>query len=275
MTARKTIFGLCALCALLVSAFAAQSAMAVTQTGVTCTNTGTPLNNDRFNAEHCKAADKGSGAFFHAAWTAENTEGTAANFLTGSEREVFELEFVAGGLGVTISAKKVMSNHTLKNGLAGAEMFVEGKTNVIVFEEVTVTNRNCEVFGIQPGTGIKTLEKVETRPVEGSTLGQANGVVVFKPQAGVATPFAEFELTGAMCPPALVGLYPVFGQVFSDPAEGATLPFSFATVTGQPAPKLRIKNAATGPIAGVKGRITFKGGPVGSAESTWRPISIT
>jgi hypothetical protein len=278
MTARKAVFGLCAVCALLISAFAAQSAMAVTQTGITCTNTGTPLNNDRFTKEHCKEGDKGGGEFFHAAWTAggvevQNTEGTAANFLTGEEREVFEFEMTIGGLQVILSAKKVMSNHTLKNGLAGAEMFLEGKTNLIVFEGVTVTNRNCEVWGIPPGGGASTPEKVETQPVEGSTLGQAKGVVLFKPQVGAK--FAEFEIKGVNCPQALRGLYPVFGQVFSDPAEGATLPFSFGTVTGQPEPKLRVKNAAAGPIAGVQGRITFRDGPVGSAESTWRPISIT
>jgi hypothetical protein len=86
---------------------------------------------------------------------------------------------------------------------------------------------------------------------------------------------AEFELTGASCPEALKGLYPIFGSILSDASEGVTLPFRHATVTGEAAPKLRLKNAATGPLAGFAGKFTIKTGAPGSATSGWLPLSPT
>jgi hypothetical protein len=182
---------------------------------------------------------------------------------------------VIGGLSTVIEATDVTSTSTIEN-LTNTDglMYVTGKTNTIEFTGVTVTNRSCEFFGIQPGTGTKQANKVETQPLDGSTKEQALGVVKFEPQTAGGK-LAEFELTGASCPEALKGLYPVFGSVLSDAAEGATLPLKHTTVTGEPAPKLRLKNATTGPIAGLAGKFTIKTGVPGSATTGWNPLSLT
>jgi hypothetical protein len=122
-----------------------------------------------------------------------------------------------------------------------------------------VTNRSCTFTGVNPG-GTETVGSVKTQPIKGSTAGQAKGVVKFEAQAGSTAKLAEFKLGGASCPAALVGTYPVFGTVLSNVAEGATWPIAHETVTGEPAPKLRLKNATSGPVAGLAGKITPSAG---------------
>jgi hypothetical protein len=282
MTARKAVFGLCALCAMLFSAFAAQSAMAVSQTGVTCASTGTPINSDRFLKEHCKESDKNAaGTFYHVAWGKTKTKGDLTNTTTKvgevDEKEPGFLKATIGGLSTIIEAKTVEAEGFIENLTTTpetGEMYITGTTSAIKFKEVSVTNRPCEFVGINPG-GSKTAGSVETQAIMASTKGQAKGVALFEPEAGPKAKFAEFELKGASCPEALKGTYPVFGTVLSGAAEGATLPLLHETVTGEPAPKLRLKNAEEGPVAGLAGKVTIKAGEEGTATSTWKPITVT
>jgi hypothetical protein len=262
MTARKAIFGLCAVCAMLFSAFAAQSAMAVSQTAVTCKK-GSGAG---FSDEHCKIAVGSGASFVHEAFVGE-TGGTLTNATTGGAKEPFYLRATIGGLEVIIEAKTVAASGTVMNGESGSEMFAEGKASTIKFSEVSVVNRSCEFVGRNPDES-ETTGSVETQPIKGSTKGQAKGVVLFEPQAGSTTKFAEFTLLGAKCPLALLGTYPVYGTVLSNAAEGATLPIKHGTVTSEAAPKLRLKNAEEGPIAGVEGKLTFSAGAP-------NPISVT
>jgi hypothetical protein len=258
MTARKTIIGLCSLCAMLFSAFAAQSAMAVSQTAVKCAAVGSGAT---FSDEHCIFAGSGSG-FKHEAFTGK-INAALTNFTTVGREPVF-LESVVGGLNTILEAKKVEGTGTVENAEAGlfSEMYAEGLAETLTFSEVLVTNRSCFIFGITPGTGAKTLSTINTQPIRGTTKGQATGKIKFEPQTAGGK-FAEFELTGAFCPEALKGLYPVFGTFISQKTEGATTPIAHNPITE--AKSLRLKNAVTGPVAGLAGRVTINSSGTGLA----------
>jgi hypothetical protein len=270
MRARTTVIGLGAL---LFSAFAAQSAMAVSQTAVTCTTTGSQVGTEKFSDEHCKTKNGTTGPVYHVAFS-EKTEFEGTNNTTGGEREPTFVRATIGGLETIVEAKSMTTSGTIENGLSETEMVATGNSSTIKFSEISVTNRTCEFVGINPG-GSETVGSLETQPIVGTTKGQAVGVVKFEPQAGSSAKFAEFKLSGASCPVALTGAYPVFGTILSNASEGATRPISHNTVTGEPAPKLRLKNAVSGPVAGLSGKFTTRGGPVGSEKSTWRPLSVT
>jgi hypothetical protein len=257
MTARKAIFGLCAVCAMLFSAIAAQGAMAESQTAYKCAAVASGAT---FSDAHCKTAASGSG-FKHEEFSG-SIAAALTNVTTGTEREAGFLESVVGGLNTILEAKKVEGTGTVANAVSGTEMYAEGLAETLTFSEVTVTNRACEIFGITPGTGVKTLGTVKTQPIRGTTKGQALGVIKFEPQTAGGK-FAEFELTGASCPEALKGLYPVFGTFLSQKTEGATTPVNAAKVTE--AKTLRLKNATTGPVAGLGGKVTINSSGTGLA----------
>jgi hypothetical protein len=258
MRARKTILSLCSLCALLIGAIAAQGAMAASQTAVRC---ATVASGATFSDAHCKTAKAGGEGFKHEAFTG-SVSATLTDLKTGTEREPGTLESVVGGLNTILEAKKVEGTGTVANAEASGEMYAEGLAETLTFSEVTVTNRECEIFGITPVTGAKTKGIVKTQPIRGTTKGQAAGLVKFEPQTAGGK-FAEFELTGAACPEPLKGLYPVFGTLLSLKTEGATTPINGAEVTA--AKTLRLKNATTGPIAGLAGRVTINSGGTGLA----------
>jgi hypothetical protein len=253
------------------SACAAQGAGAVGQRWYTCWTEGVQSGTQKFSDNHCK--EKSSGPFYHIDWSGM-TIGEATNETTAGAREPAILKVTIGGLPTIIEAKKVSASAMFENLEAGGEQYAEMTAETIVFEEVTVTNRACEFIGINPG-GSKTIGKVETQPIRGSTKGQATTVVKFEPQAGPSSKWAEFELAGASCPAALKGAYPVFGTVVSNASEGATIVVSHETVTGEPAPKLRLKSATEGPVVGLAGKITDRAGATGTLTPTWRALTLT
>jgi hypothetical protein len=282
MTARKAIFGLCAVCAMLFSAFAAQSAMAVSQTAVTCkSGSGTQIpGSNKFSDEHCKTVNSG-GSFYHEAFT-EETTGELTNETTAGEREPGRLKATVGGVEVIIKAKKIFAQGFLKNSkTAGGEMFATGLTEKsestpnggILFTEVEVEEKPCTFTGLNPG-GTKTVGSVETFPIHASTENEPFGFVKFTP-AEEGGKFAEFELSGEKCPEAIRGKYPVFGVVTAGPSEGATLNLVHNTITEQTGTKLRLKNATTGPIAGLAGKVTIRAGKIGTTTPNWKPIALT
>jgi hypothetical protein len=273
MNARTAIAGSCAACALLFAAFATQSAVAASQTAVTCATTGTQIaGTEKFADAHCKTKNGTTGPNYHVAFI-EETEGELINETTEGGREPFFIKTTLGGVETVFEAKKVLGKGTINNGETGGEMYAEANVSRIVFEEVTA-NRNCEFIGVNPG-GSETVGKMETQPIRVTTKGQASGVVRLEPQAGSTAKFGEYKLAGASCPEAFRGTYPFFGTVLSNASEGATIPISHSTVTGEPAPKLRIKNAATGVVMGVAGVFTMRGGKIPSTTAEWNPISLT
>jgi hypothetical protein len=257
-TGRGTTIGLCLLCALFVSAFAAQAASAVSQTAVECTESGTPVNSDRFADAHCKTLGVG-GAFFHAAIPANTSIPIeATNTTTGGASEPAVLKANVAGVAFSIEFTEfTLNGGTLENKEAGGEMYAEGLATAIHLANAAMTSPSpsCVVSGVPPGGGPNTPGTILTQPVRATTKGQAQGVVRFEPQT--PNKLAEFTITGgALCPAAVQGSYPIFGTVTSSKAEGATIPFLHNTVTATKS--LRLKNATEGPVAGLASKITIK-----------------
>jgi hypothetical protein len=266
MTSRRTISGICLLCALIASALAAQAASAVSQTAVECTSTGTPLNSDRFADAHCKTKEAGKPNFHAATPFATKTATEGTNITTGVAWEPAVLKSFIMGTDITIEAQVVTfaKKFTLENNEAGGEMYAEGLSQELHIANVTTPIPNCGVAGMPPGGGADTPGTIQSWPIRATTKGQPEGVVKFEPQTG--NQLAEFTFTGASC--GLAGVpWPVYGSITSDKTEGATIPFSHSTVTGTKS--LRLKNPTTGPVAGLTARVTIK------KESDGTPIALT
>ena len=269
MIDRKSILGICILCALMLGVIVAQSAQAVPgATFVTCEKVAKAAN--QFTDAHCK--EKGEGEFKHVEF-APNTTTTATinNNVTGAEVSPLELKATVASLGVALTAKKATAHTTLENKENATEMWGEGKTikkeagssEGVVFEEATA-NLGCTVTGLPGGVG-----KVETQPVSATTKG-AGTMATFTPTVG--TKIAEFELSGAGCPEFVKAKYPIFGSV-TCVIVGATCVFTHTEVTGTKT--LRLKNATEGPVAGLSGSITIKAKDKSNEATGEWPISAT
>jgi len=260
MSGRRAIVGFCMLCALLVSAFAAQSASAVTKgtTAHTCT-TETPFTEgkNKFSDAHCTVV-AGNGTFGHKEIPANTTTHTTLGNektnagTTGPTPGI--LKATVATIPIELEAQEVMStgawfeNRTEPNG----EHYSLGE-GVIDFKKVKVNNpANCKVE--QAGSG---AEEIRTTQLIAHTKGQEEPMFLkFEPKAGEATPFAEFEIVnnGGVC--AAAQKVKIVGSVKCRP-NGATCEFEHEDVTTQG--KLRFGSAA-GPKAGLKGKITITAG---------------
>ena len=262
MNVRRTAIGLSLLCALAVSAFAAEYAGAG-QTAYVCRVpvAGDEPVGEKFSDAHCKTPD-GSGTLRHVTiGVTQPVPVTVINSTTGSETSPAILQAVVGGLNTIIEAKKVSGSGTLENHTTIpfiGTMYFTLNLSKLTFEEVSVTNRKCTFTGIPGGVG-----KVETEPITATSLEQEDSVK-FGPTTG--SKFAEFELSGAECPAALKGKYPLFGSFKTNSTSGATATSTQATVTGEKT--LRLKNATEGPVAGLQSTITFR-------NSAGEPIAFT
>ena len=262
MTGRKSIVGLCTLCALMLSVFAAQSASAAGTTAVTCEKVEKGTGD--FSDAHCKEAG-GSKEYKHVTFAPNTaTQVTGSNTTTGEVRSIWVLKTTIAGLGVVLQAKKVTGGiATVENKESATEMWAEGSGEKIVFEEVTA-NLGCFFTGLPGGAG-----KVETRALRGTTKGQGMSLK-YEPEVGNF--FAEFELSGAECPAALKGKYPVFGSVNGVP-NGSTTVFSHAEITA--AKSLRLKNAFEGPTVGLDGSTTTLAKDAGNEKTGEWPLAVT
>jgi len=241
MTGRRATIGIWMVCALAISAFAAQSASAAGTTAVTCVAGG---GSNDFSENHCKTAQAGGG-FGHVAIT----EQTSIK-LAGGESS---LRLAFSGINVEFKSMSLSGTGTLENSLVGGEHVTSGK-GVITYEGVTVkapSGKGCAMAG----------EQVVTRELAATTAGQGMGLK-FTPAEGEM--FAEFELVGCGPTEALKGLngrYIVTGSVIGTP-EGATTKFTHAGTTAQATLKLRGQNA------GITGALEIEG-------ATGTPIAAT
>lgn len=257
MTGHRSVAGLCLLCALFLSALAAQSASAATNgtTAFTCKNEGP---GHAFSKAHCTAADAVGGEYEHVAipeGTTTQVVGTAGT--TEGGKEVTKLKSVFAGVSLEIQAKGLDLEGTLTNSKAeSGEHFVHGEGKVI-YTEATVT------APAKPGCKVKG-EKVETKQVSSTSAGQGDALK-FTPTSGET--FTEFELEGCF-PTALNGVYKVTGSVKGVP-DGATIKFGHTETTTQGTLSLR------GQKAGVEGSITMNGRTPFSEETVYTPLSVT
>lgn len=260
MNKRTALTGLCLLCALVASATAAATASALNTKVYTCEE----VPEGSFEDAHCKSlVPPGDGHFEHVQ-VPKGTKTAAGinNTTTGVERFPASLKATVAGLSVTLEAKKVSATGTVENVEEGGEEFARGETEKIVLEEVT-SSQPCAVTGIPGGAG-----KVETLAIKVTTKG-VGMALKFEPASG--TKLAEFELSGASCPEALKGKYPVVGTLSGVP-NGATTVFTHNSATE--AKGLRLKSAA-GPIAGLDASITWRGTDPSNPKTGEWPLATT
>ncbi|HEX5608672.1 MAG TPA: hypothetical protein VFX45_01110 [Solirubrobacterales bacterium] len=247
MNGRRAVVGLCMLCALLVSAFAAQSASAVGTTAYTCATTGTATGT-KFSDAHCKTSNA-AGEFRHVAIAnGTSTELTGSNETTGGAKSNTLLKATIAGSAFTLTSTTTSGSGTMTNSESGGEMIASG-TGTITYTGVTASG-GCKVFTDDPVTGTKGEEGViHTETLKASTAGQGDALK-FEPNTG--TVFARFILEGCTNT-GINGTYTVTGSVKTTSIEGATSNFTHAGTTEQNTLKLN------GTIkAGIEGVLTLK-----------------
>lgn len=276
MTGRKAIVGLCMLCALVLSAFAAQSASAATlgTTVFTCkepTGTDVPVGPAFKVNSHCKETDKETGGKFRHVEVPENTttEITGTTVNTAGESTPSILKSVQSGIEEELQSKLA---HILpevggvKSWITNAKDPVTGEHYVhgelwVQFTEVSVAKpaeKGCKVKG----------GEVTTKKLKFTSKGQKAGEMMFiKFEPVEGTLFAEFTVEGCSIG-ALNGNYEVKGSVRGEP-DGATLNFSHPTVTTENTLSLR------GQKAGFESSTTVKATDIAKGDAVDTALSVT
>ncbi|HEX6666546.1 MAG TPA: hypothetical protein VF081_08140 [Solirubrobacterales bacterium] len=275
MNGRRAIVGLCMLCALLVSAFAAQSASAITgTTAFTCVKGG---GDKSLRGEHCLTTGTAEQNYGHVAITEnETTELTGTNAKTESEtstHSIARLRVTIAGVPLELSATGVSGSGWMENkkDSGTGEHYTEGE-GTITFTEVKVTKpegRGCKATTHkEDGSGVEegTEGIVHTRSLRATTKGQGD---FLKFTAADNGNFANFWVTceeGKKIP-AIEGTWSVSGSVKGVP-KGATTGFTHTETTTQGT------LIAKGNKAGIEGQLTLSGRAKGSTGA-YTPLAAT
>jgi hypothetical protein len=270
MNGRKSLLGLCMLCALMVSAVAAQSAMAVSgTTGFTCVNDEV---NGTLSGPHCKDSG-GTGKYKHVEIEQDKTtEIKISNATTegGTSNQLFA-ETIAG-VPLELKATGLNGTGTQTNTLdiATGEHYIHG-TALLEYTGVTVVKpegKGCKVFTDDPVTKAKGVEGKIDAHLDFTTLGQGHSIK-FTPAAGTnGAPFAGFYVEcSPVKVPAIEGTFAVEGSVTCVPNRG-TIKCNHNEVTT--ANTLKGK----GVKAGYEGEVTVTG-RVKESGAEYTPLSVT
>lgn len=247
MTDRKTIVCFCMLCALAVSAVAAQGATALEVKGTTlftCKKGAGKV----FNDEHCKEATGGTGTFAHVAiGESTTTELSLSNETTASVTDPTIFKYGAGGFSVTVTATATTGSGTITNKKAASgEHYVHGEFT-LTHTGVTA-NHNCKVYTDIDAATMGEPGVIHTEPLTATTEGQGMALKI-QPKAGNV--LERFYLTECELP-SLNGTYSITGS-FNGVPNGATVNFSHAETT---AAKTLFSG---GTPVGIEGTLTLSG----------------
>ncbi|HEX6825868.1 MAG TPA: hypothetical protein VF077_06060 [Nitrospiraceae bacterium] len=270
MNGRRAIVGLCMLCALLVSAFAAQSASAVGTTAFTCTKDAP--TKDRFG-EHCLTS--GTPLEYGHKEIAQDTttelSGTNAKTLNNTtESSSGILKVTVGGIPLELKAATVTGSGWMENKKNGAgEHYAHGK-GTITFSGVTVVNppeRGCKVTtDNEPAPGTMGEEGVvHTRELTATTEGKGDFLTFRAADEGN---FANFFVTCEKKLEAVEGTWSCSGSVLGVP-NGATTEFTHTKTTEAPN-TLKCR----GSKAGIEGKLTLSGRAKGDTGA-YTPLAVT
>lgn len=238
MSGRRVIIGICMLCALLVSAFAAQTASA--KTAYTCVEQIEAKFD--FGDKHCKATTvpPHSGQYAHVAIT-QKTKITGDNILTGTERQNTKLKSVQAGVTLELQSTVLEGTGEMENKEEGGEMVAHG-TGTIEYKNVTVTAPAGKGCVVKSG-------EVKTNKLTATTKGAGENGLKFTPAEGEV--FAEFTVEGCSIA-ALNHVYTAKGSVIGT-IEGTTTKFTHEATTTQNTLSL------SGQKAGIDGSLTIHG----------------
>lgn len=262
MTGRKAIVGLCILCALAFSAFAAQSALAVKGTTLfTCKKEGPGHS---FTKAHCKSGDfsPGNGEYEHVTFAeGTTTEFTGTNAGNGSDTKttiLTKLKSVSSGVAIEFQAAEVhwvgwLTN--AKDAITG-EHYFHGRFKV-THKGVAVTapkEKGCKVKG----------GEIVSNELEATTAGKGDAVTI-SPVSGSAVESITVEGCSI---PALNKEYKLEGSI-NCPMDGSTIECTHANTTEQGTLTL------SGQKAGLEGTVTIVGRDPTLKETIYTPLSPT
>jgi hypothetical protein len=272
MTGRSAVIGVWMLSALLISALAAQTAVAI-PTGTTAFTCKSVASGAQFSDAHCKTGVGGGAGYAHTE-IAENTttEIGGNNQTTPGEKFVVmkfaatiagaPFEIQATGVGVSGKITNMVDSATNEHTANGAAVFNLGG--------VTVTkpvDPNCRVKTDKlPGKEVGAEGEIDSRLLRTTTASQGDALK-FEPNEG--TVLASFWVDG--CGNALLNkTYDLTGSFKSTSIiSGATVNFNHGEVTTQNTLKLG------GQKAGIDGTITLTGEDPEIVGDSSRPLSFT
>jgi hypothetical protein len=275
MNARKTIVGLCLLCALGLSAVAAQGAMAASNGTTLFTCLSKSPGGAGFSKEHCRTEDAVfTGAKYeHAAFSEETT--TRALYTsaktnpetTGNTSTVFK-ETIAG-VELELKAGLVTGEGSLTNKKdpTTGEHYFEG-TALLQDHEVAVlkpAGKGCKVFTDETATKTKGAEGAIDWHISFTSKGQGDRIR-FEPSTGGAFTSYFVECTTKI--PAIEGTWELTGA-FTCPMNGATIECTHADTTAQNGLK------GKGSKAGYEGKLTVSGKDELKGDPDYTPLSPT
>src|SRR3954451_1919864 len=263
MTGYRTTVGLCLLCAIVVSAVAAQSASALIggTTMYTCKKLGAGHN---FKKAHCKSADfsVGSGEYEHVTvpegTTTEFSTTNKKNGLTTESAIITKLKSTIAGIAFEIQGTEIAGFGTLTNtpGKPG-EHTVSG-VGTFFHNGLTVTapkEKGCKVKG----------GEIKTNPlrISRSSLEMELSIEPVEPEEAIE----KFEIEGCSVG-ALNGEYELKRSA-SATVDGSTLAFTDPHITEQGTLTPRSKKAA------IEGTTTISGKDAAAGDTEYTPLSFT
>lgn len=260
MTGRRSLIGLCLLCAFGVLAVAAQPAAAVKGTTMYTCKKVTP-GTGFFTKAHCKEADKGTGEFNHVAVAQDTpTEVRTTNAGNGTDTKtaiLTRLHTVVSGIELELQSSEGTGTGTLTNikDVASGEHIIAG-LGTLTHKAVKVAKPEVEGCKVKGG-------EIVSKELALTTQGQEMAMK-FAPASG--TVIETFELEG--CPEALNGKYELKGS-YKATFDGATLIFTRGATTEAGTLTLR------GKPAGVEGTTTIEGRDPTLKEVNYTPLSAT
>lgn len=265
-----TVAGLCMLSALLVGAFAAQSASAVTKgtTAFTCVTDAAGT----FKGDHCLTTGSASPSKHVAIAEETTTKTTTTNANTASETTASEpgiLKITIAGTPLEMVASVTVGEGSLTNKKAASGEHYIHATGTLTATNVEVTKpegKECRVF--TDNNSVKGEEGViHTVPLTATTEGQGDSLKI---QPNEGTTFGTFFIEcNNEVPEAIQGTYTVTGSL-KCPINGATILCNHTEMTTQNT--LKVKGAK----AGIEGALTLKGRHPGlDPEGTYNPITAT
>jgi hypothetical protein len=220
MNARRTLVGLSLLCALIISALSASSALAV-ESGTTAFECSKSTTTKTFSDEHCTNSTTGTKEWGHKAIAAGTSFSiVGSNAKTNSTTTAAEPAVLLGtiaGIAVELKCTTVSSTGSLKNVLTGEVHSISGTGIVITYTGCTVVK---PVNGCSVKNGTITTNSL-------TAASKEMGIVFSPPTSGI---FTEITLQGCTTS-ALNGTFPVKGSATAEPV-GATLKTTDAGTTG-------------------------------------------
>jgi hypothetical protein len=227
MNGRKAIASVCMLCALLLSAVAAEGASAAGTTGYTCVK-----GKGTLRGEHCLTSGGAPAEYGHVAVPINTTtEGTVTNEKTGGEKVNGKLKATIAGAAITLTATGAIGNGWGTNAEEGGEMYGHGE-GTTTFTGVTATG-GCKIF-TDSGAGKGEEGVIHTEPLKATSKGHGDSGKL-EPKEG--TVFARFTLEGCTNS-GINGTYTVTGSIKPTVIAGSTVSYTHTNTTEQNTLKL-------------------------------------